>query len=230
MVVPIAEVVPIVVILSLGTNLIMLSQTFRRIEFHKIGLLVASSLVAAPLGTLALIYVEPNTIKMVVGAVIVLVSGVMLMGIRIPVRSEKIALVPIGMLSGFLNGSISMSGPPVALFMSNQNEDKEVFRANLTIYATILNIVTIGTFIVSGLLTSNVLGYSVWLIPAMIVGVLVGGLLETKITQKLFKNIALCLILASGIRTLIGVFSRAINKPKSDLFFQLVCAQCRADL
>jgi len=206
MLVPIAEVVPIVVILSLGTNLIMLSQTFRRIEFHKIGLLVASSLVAAPLGTLALIYIVPNTIKTVVGVIIILVSCVMLMGMRFPVRSEKFALVPIGMLSGFLNGSISMSGPPVALFMSNQNENKEVFRANLTIYATILNVFTIGTFILTGILTSDVLGYSAWLIPAMIIGVLVGGLLETRISQKLFKNIALCLILASGIWTLFGVF------------------------
>ena len=206
MLVPIAEVVPIVVILSLGTNLIMLSQTFRRIEFRKIGLLVVSSLIAVPFGTLALIYIVPNTIKAVVGVVIILVSGVMLTGMRFPVRSEKIALVPIGMLSGFLNGSISMSGPPVALFMSNQNEDKEVFRANLTIYATILNVFTITSFIVSGVLTSNVIAYSVWLIPAMIVGVLLGGLLETRINQTLFKRIALCLILASGIWTMIGVF------------------------
>jgi len=183
----------------------MLSQTFRRIEFRKIGILVASSLFAAPLGILALIYIVPNTIKAVAGVVIILVSCVMLMGMRFPIRSEKIALVPIGILSGFLNGSISMSGPPVALFMSNQNEDKKVFRANLTIYMTILNIFTIGIFAVSGVLTRKVLDYSVWLIPAMIVGVLVGGLLDTKISQKLFKNIALCLMLASGIWKLMGV-------------------------
>ncbi len=205
MLVPITEVVPVVVILCLGTNLIMLSQTFRRIEFRKISILVVSSLFAAPLGTLALIYIAPNTIKTVVGVVIILVSCVMLMGMRFPIRSEKIVIVQIGILSGFLNGSISMSGPPVALFMSNRNEDKRVFRANITIHMTILNIFTIGAFIVSGVLTRKVLDYSVWLIPAMIVGVLIGGLLDTKINQKLFKTIALCLMLVSGVWTLIGV-------------------------
>ena len=191
--------------LSLGTNLIMLSQTFRRMDLRKIALLVVSSLIAAPLGTLALVYVVPAAIKAVVGVVIVLVSCAMLAGRRFPVRSERVALVPIGMLSGFLNGSISMSGPPVALFMSNQNEDKEVFRANLTLYATILNVFTIATFMVGGVLTGKVLAYSAWLVPAMIVGVLLGGLLETRISQEVFKKIALWLILASGLWTLIGV-------------------------
>lgn len=202
---PIAEVVPMVVVLCLGTNLIMLAQTSRRVELHKIGVLVVSSLVAAPLGTLALLHVVPQTIKAVVGVVIVLVSGVMLMGLRFPVRSERLALVPVGMLSGFLNGSISMSGPPVALFMSNQNEDKDVFRANLTLYATILNVFTIGTFAVGGMLTRRVADTLAWSVPAMIVGVILGGWLESRVSQEAFRKLALYLILGSGLWTLFGV-------------------------
>lgn len=206
---PITEVVPMVVILCLGTNLIVLSQTYRRVEFRKIGPLVVSSLVAAPLGTLALLYVVPETIKSVVGVVIIGVSLTMLTGRRFPVRSERLALVPIGMLSGFLNGSISMSGPPVALFMSNQNEDKAAFRANITLYSAILNVFTIATFVAGGMLTHRVTDPLGWMVPAMIVGVLAGGWLESRVSQDAFRKLALCLILASGVWTLFGVLMSA---------------------
>ncbi len=206
---PIAEVVPMVVVLCLGTNLIILAQTFRQVAFRKIGPLVVSSLVAAPLGTLALLYVVPETIKAVVGTVIVLASCAMLSGMRFPVRSEKLALVPVGMLSGFLNGSISMSGPPVALFMSNQNEDKDVFRANITLYSAILNVFTIGTFAAGGMLSRQVGSYLAWFVPVMIVGVLAGAWLESRVSQEAFRKLALCVILASGVWTLFGVLISA---------------------
>ena len=135
---PISEVVPIVVLLSLGTNLIIITGSYKNIEFRKIGILVAASLLAVPLGTLALVYIAPKLIKLCVGALILIVAGLMLLGRSFPVKSERLAFIPIGLLSGFLNGSISMSGPPVALFMSNQNTKKATFRANLTIYAIIV--------------------------------------------------------------------------------------------
>lgn len=40
--------------------------------------------------------------------------------------------------------------------MSNQNEDKAAFRANITLYSAILNVFTIATFVAGGMLTHRV--------------------------------------------------------------------------
>ena len=119
-------------------------------------------------------------------------------------RIEKIGYTIAGSLSGFLNSSISMSGPPVALFLSNQGADKNEFRANITIYAIILNVFTIATYLYNGRITKKIIKNSVWLIPAMIVGVIVGIISLKKLNEKTFKRIALLLIIFSGSWTLIN--------------------------
>jgi uncharacterized membrane protein YfcA len=205
---PVAEVVPLVVLLSLGTNLVILAGAYRDVEFRKIWVLVAASFVAAPLGTLALVSIPPTLIKGVAGVLIVAVSLLMLAGRTFPVKSERTAFVPVGLLSGFLNGSISMSGPPVALFLSNQKTRKETFRASITIYAILLNGFTLVTFFFTGLLTRQVAVATGWLVPSMILGVLLGNLAVQRLSQQVFRKLALFLILGSGLWTLWQVFGR----------------------
>ena len=96
-----------------------------------------------------------------------------------------------------------MSGPPVALFLSNQNTDKNEFRANITFYALVLNIFTIITYFYNGLITKTVITNTVWFLPSMIVGVFIGIKTIKKLDEGLFKKIALCLIVVSGIVTII---------------------------
>lgn len=203
---PIPEVVPIVVILSLGTNLIMMRDSFKEVDFRKIGILVASSLVAAPVGALALTQVHPNLIKTTAGVVILVASGLLLLGRSFPVKSERLAFVPVGLLSGFLNGSVSMSGPPVALFLSNQGTKKEEFRANITLYAIILNFFTLIAFLSGGLVTGSTVAKCLWLIPSMIVGVLIGSRIVSRVNQDRFKKVVLVLLLLSGVWTLATAF------------------------
>lgn len=61
--IPLQEAVPIVVILSLCTNVYVFISTRRFIQFKKIGLLVISSLLAAPVGTQLLVYVESHVLS-----------------------------------------------------------------------------------------------------------------------------------------------------------------------
>ena len=164
-----------------------------------------SGLLAAPVGTWLLVYLDASILKLITGLLMAVVALLLFWGKSFPIRREKLAFIPVGILSGLLNGSISMSGPPVALFLSNQNVGKETFRANLTAYAVILNVITIAAFLVGGLVTPPMLSSLLWLMPAMIVGVLLGIVALRWISEQLFKRIALVLILVSGIWTVVGV-------------------------
>ena len=167
---------------------------------------MAASVLAVPVGVLFLSLVPANAIKTMAGVLIVLVSLAMLSGRSFRVRSERLAYLPIGFLSGFLNGSISMSGPPVALFMSNQNIEKDRFRANITAYAVILNVFTLATFLVSGMLKVGLTARLGCSALAMVAGVALGIAFAARIDQALFKRLTLILILSAGIWTLVTAF------------------------
>jgi uncharacterized membrane protein YfcA len=202
-IVPVKEAVPIVVSLSLLTNFLVLKDCYKHVALRKIWMLILASFVAAPIGAWLLLFVEPTYIKLGAGVLIVCFATLMILGKTFAVRNEKIAFIPVGFLSGLLNGSISLSGPPVALFLSNQGTNKNEFRANITFYAIFLNIVTIVSFALNGLLTRDMLMKTSVYVPGMAVGVLIGAFALTKLDERLFKKIALGLIIVSGLSTAI---------------------------
>jgi len=100
-------------------------------------------LIGIPIGTFILLVIDPQFIKFVIGILIIIFGCALLFEIGKKVKNEKWALGPVGLLSGILNGSVSMSGPPVILFFQNQKLDKNEFRANLIGYSLFLSIITV---------------------------------------------------------------------------------------
>ncbi|MCJ8013251.1 sulfite exporter TauE/SafE family protein [Paenibacillus sp. KQZ6P-2] len=126
-VIPLQQAVPAVVILGLCTNLIVIVDARRHVDLKKIWILILSSLLAAPIGTYLLLLLDERLLKLFTGVFIILIAVLLLLGKSFPVKNEKLAFVPVGIISGLLNGSISMSGPPVALFLSNQQQARKPF-------------------------------------------------------------------------------------------------------
>ncbi|MDF2958874.1 MAG: hypothetical protein K0S39_609 [Paenibacillus sp.] len=203
-IIPLQSVVPIIVLFSFFTNIVILLKSKAYVQFKRIWLLTVSSIFAAPLGTYILVAVRPDLIKIISGIVITGFAFILLKGYKFAVKNEKTALIPVGFTSGLLNGSISFSGPPVVLFLSNQGVDKNVFRANLTAYSSILNLVTLGFFFAGGLMNREVLVFSVWFVAAMLVGVLLGIKAVTVINDSLFRKLTLILIIIAGVWTLLS--------------------------
>ena len=101
-----------------------------------------------------------------------------------PLRKPHFALYPVGFLGGFLNGSISIGGPPVILFLTSQGTSKDTFRANLAAYFALTGgLATLG-FALVGLLTRDVMVYAAALVPAALLGIYVGVRLSTRICGR----------------------------------------------
>ena len=201
---PVQQVVPIIIILSLVTNIGIWYETRKSINLKKYGLLIISSLLAAPIGTKLIVLLNPDTLKVIVGILITFFAIMMLTGTKWEIKHEKLSFILVGLLSGVLNGSISTSGPPVALFLSNQEADKQKFKANLNMFGLILNVVTIGLFFQNGLITSEILFYVSRMLPADVIGVVLGIIAIRKLNEKTFKNLTLYLVIFSGIWTLLS--------------------------
>jgi uncharacterized membrane protein YfcA len=199
---PATELVPMMVLLSLALGLLLLADLKRHVKLKRIWPLLVGGAVGNPLGILVLLLVEAVVIKLLIGALIVVFAVALLLDYRRRVEREKLAMAPVGLTSGVLNGSVSMSGPPVALFFANQGYGKKRFRASLIAYSVFLNVIALPFFLLAGLLTSDVLMNSGLMLPALVVGALAGSAAARKVREKRFRKFVLVLATAAGFLSL----------------------------
>lgn len=202
------NITPIVVIYSLLTNIAITYKSRQYIDFKKIIPLIIFGIIGTPIGTYMLLYVKVNTLKFIIGLIITITAFAMFKNFKIKIKNEHISYGVVGLLSGLLNGSAGLSGPPIVLFLTNQDTPKEVFRANIAFYGIAGNIFAIIVFIVEGIINISVLHFTIVYLPALIIGVIAGIKISTKINEVIFRKLTIYLITFLGLYT---VISTALN-------------------
>lgn len=200
---PITVVVPILVLYSILLNVILLSKLYKHVHLKMITFLVIGGALGIPVGVWLLKSVPADQLKRVAGVVIVIVGLLMLKGYRAHLKHPQKWFGVVGLVSGILQGALSLSGPPVVLFLTNQDVDKLTFRANLTAFFTLLNVVSIPGFILSGVITPLVMSKALTLLPFMLGGLAIGMFSSNKINERLFKRLTLFLMIVSGIAAIV---------------------------
>ena len=196
--------VPILVLYSIIINIVVFFSARKAFELKRIWILMIFGIIGVPIGTHFLITFNDNLIKLCIGIFITVFGLLLLLGFRRKIKHEKVSMIPIGFVSGILSGSVSIGGPPVILFLSNQGVNKQVFRANLAVYFFILNIFTIPVYIYTGLISEQVLNYSIKFFPALVIGVVAGNVFSKKIKEEHFRKVVLVLLVLMGILSIVS--------------------------
>ncbi|MBN2134264.1 MAG: sulfite exporter TauE/SafE family protein [Acidobacteria bacterium] len=197
-------IVPIMILHGLLLNAYLLYSCRKDVNLKRIIPLMICGIIGIPFGAYLLKILSQESLKIFIGVVISFFAILFLLGFSVKIKREKAAFVPIGLASGLLNGSISMSGPPVILFFTNQGTAKAEFRANLVSYFLTMNIFTIPVFIFNGLFSSESVLYALYFLPGLILGMVLGNALAHKVPEKLFRKIALCIVLLTGVMSLLS--------------------------
>lgn len=203
-VLPLSVIVPVLVLFSLVLNVIVFFKLKGHVDKIQMFLLILFGLVSIPIGINALQGLDENIIKLVVGGVVIISAAAMQFGFKIKFKNQKIAYGLTGFFSGILNGSSSLSGPPVILMLSNEAVDKSTFRKTLATYFLTLNLFSIPMFILRGMVTDEVITNTLKLSPALLIGVLLGVGLGNKLPEAIFRKITLLLIFVMGVLTVIS--------------------------
>ena len=197
-------VVPIVVIHGLVINLIILFEARKWVNLKRIWPLMIAGAAGVPIGTYLLIALDASILKIFIGSVIIPFAITSLAGFKKPIQNERLAFAPVGITSGLLASSTSLSGPPVILFFVNQGIEKVIFRANLVAYFTVLSLAAILAFVIGGVITTTVINYTLWLLPAAILGAMTGIKLTPKVSENIFRNIALVIVIIAGLLSILS--------------------------
>jgi len=204
LILPLSDITPMLVLFSLLLNIILFSKIKGDVNKKQITILIIFGLIAVPLGIHGLKSLDESYIKIAVG-IIVIISAISLnFGFKVHFKNQTLAYGLTGFFSGILNGASSLSGPPVILMLSNEGVNKDNFRKTLSTYFMILNLFSLPIFFKSGMLTKDVLINTGKLLPAMLLGTLIGIGLGNRLPEKQFKKITLVLIFVMGIMTLIS--------------------------
>ena len=174
------------------------------IQPRRIGPILAGAVVGLPFGTALLLALSADLLKIAIGAATVTFGLLLISGRRLRAMQGWWLGIPVGALSGLLNGSISLSGPPVILFFANQGAMKDNFRANLVTYFLGLNIITLALFGVLGLMTREVLLLAAWTLPPALAGVYLGARASKRVKETTFKKLALLLVTSAGAISMIS--------------------------
>lgn len=198
------ELIPIMVVLSLFLNIMMIHDLRKDVKVRRIWPLMLGGLFGIPIGTYLLMAANPNDLKILIGSLILIFGIAQLFEIRKQLKNERAAMAPIGFTGGVLQGSVSMSGPPVILFFSNQGFTKQEFRASLVAFFLFMNIATLPVYLYAGLLTGPVLTSTAILLPGMLVGTFIGTRLAHRVEEGMFKKSVLVLVIIFGCMSIVS--------------------------
>jgi uncharacterized membrane protein YfcA len=190
---------PLVAFMGPTISVLILARSWRRIDMRSAAKLIVASLLGIPIGIYGLARLPEEPLKIVLGVLILLygVFGLARPGARI--RDEK-AWLPwlVGWSAGVLGGAYNTNGPPVVAYGMLRGWPPESFRATLQGYFLPTGLMILAGHGLAGLWTGEVLRSYLYSLPAIVLGVGLGGLLNRKLTHALFAKLVYGFLAAMG--------------------------------
>ena len=200
---PADETVVIMIMLGVVGALIMIIKTYRHLHLRRMLPMVAFGILGIIAGVQILSIIPVKELKIVMGVFIIVSAVILATGFRIKIKNEKLAYSVAGFIGGLTNGAISFGGPPTVLFLQNQNEEKNVFRANLSFFFLVIGFVGSLNLFINGMMTENLAIQAGILAVPTILGTFFGNFLSHKFPEEIFKKIILVILFAAGIMAIV---------------------------
>ena len=192
--------VPVVCTFEILLSVILIPRVFRDADKSSLGYILFGAVFGSIAGILLLNSLENNTLKIILGVVIIVVALNLL---REKVYESKRISNKWGVLAGFvggvLGGMFGTSGPAYVTFLAYQTREKHVFRATLILVFAIEYSWRMVVFLQQGLYGLEELKFTLWLAPALIIATLLGHKAHFKVNDRVFQSAISGLLLISGV-------------------------------
>lgn len=201
------EAIPLVVLPSLLSNVIMIYQTGRlKQSLRRFWLLYISALPGIYAGVLILNMVGNYAAKIVLGILSIAYSLLLLLKIEIsiPEKNERILSVPVGLTNGFLNGLTGTQIIPMLPYLLSLKLDRNGMINAINLGFTLSIIVLLIIFGKFDLISLETLKYSIVGAIPVAAGIYLGGKLRHKISEERFKLAVLIILIIIGANLILN--------------------------
>jgi uncharacterized membrane protein YfcA len=194
-------VVPVFLLFDFISGLVLTIQTRKSIDKGNAILLLSGLVVGTAIGTYLLVSFGNEILKRIFGGLVILFA------LRILILENEEAKKHInriwgpvsGLLGGCTGGMFGLNGPPMVLYLAHQLKDKQVFRATLYGVFFVDACYRLILYSYNRLITTEVIKFALYLTPFLLVGLILGSKLHTKIKESLFRKVIAVILIGAGV-------------------------------
>lgn len=200
-----AEVLSIDIITATILIFLLALYDLKKVNLKKLLLTVPVSIIFAYVGVMVGNYIDDYLLKKILGVIMILIAIYFLIFSNKKINKPKDYIgVIMASFSGFLQGMVTMGGPPMAVYFLSSIDDKDEYYGTFASYFTGINISIVLMRYFNGLLTKSSFIISMkCMIPACI-AIIIGKRLTKKLSISLIKKIIYIFMIIIGIYLIIN--------------------------
>jgi uncharacterized membrane protein YfcA len=203
---PVTVAAPLSVLVSITIAALVLAQDWRHIQFRGAANLLIATIFGIPIGLFLLTHAPQAVVKAVLGVLITAFSLYSIRSHHTRLSHDRWAW-PFGFVAGILGGAYAMNGPPVAVYGSLRRWPPAQFRATLQGYFLPASVVGMFGYWWTGLWTPTVTRLYVLSLPVVIGAILVGRVVNRRLSAGRFVRYVYGGLVATGIVLLMQAVS-----------------------
>ncbi len=181
------------------------------------------------LGTSLVHRVQPGWLKLATFTVLLPLILLQAAGFRRPIRDERRVGLLFGSGLGVLYSVTTISGPPLAVMLSNQGLAKQDFRAGLGLVRLAESMFTAVAYYLAGMFSSESAGLLPYILPSLVVGIPLGVRVIRHVRPETFRRVCMSFdawVVSFGISTLL----RQLHVIETDAAFSVLAAVAVLDI
>ncbi len=194
------DVVVILLLINLPAEIWVVRNSWRSISWRGVLVIFAGVALGIPLGTWLLRWANAGLLLTALGVFLVVVGAAFLVLDGPTDRRPAGWLAPIvGLASGILTGLFGTGGPPLILHYRLSGMEKAAFRGNLMAVFLLMTTVRVPSYAVFGLITAPRMWSALAVLPAVILGALIGNSIHLRIGEATFRRLVSAALVVIGV-------------------------------
>ncbi len=198
-----AEIVPIAISLEVLASLGQASQTWRDIDWQRLGVVLATGMIGNPIGVALLVHLPAETMRVAVCGFTAAASAA-LMGLpRLNVPVGPALLACAGLVAGIVNGATALSGLVLALFLTLTGLAPARLRATFVAYFFLTDLWTGLLLAREGLFDMTAIRRVLVSVPVLGIGLWLGGRVFVGTSPDTFRKVTLSVLIVLSLGGLV---------------------------
>ena len=198
---------PVLTVMGLLLTLYVVIISYQHIVWKQYFIILTYMLLGMPLGIFAFHNLPRDILIMILAFFMMFVSIKGLVTIYRPKKTPKemnpYILRIILFLAGCVHGAFTSGGPLLIIYAIKKLPNKNEFRATLCLIWVTLNTIIIGENIINGYFTPEVTKTTLFMLPFLAVGAILGNWAHHKIEDKFFSQMVYGVLFISAVFMLI---------------------------
>jgi uncharacterized membrane protein YfcA len=191
---PPSGVVPTVLALEVLASLTLLPSVASRVQWRSMSWMLGATMLTMPLGVALLSVLPARPMRVVVASAILLATIALASGLSLAGPPGTRTALAAGSVSGLVNGSTGIGGPPAVLLYFSGTTAHDVGRATLIAYFLGTDSAGFAMMAVAGLVDRSVVVHAAAFAPLGLVGIAAGQRLFRRTGDRGFRTVVLVVL------------------------------------